>query len=483
MRSRLIYVLPITVVAGLFPAFGHAADATEEGATALTAVLQTYLGATDGVVTVEPDGEAYAVTLDFAPLIAKAPTGTTASVTPIEFSLADNGDGTWKMVQDQAVTVSLMAPGQAEFTASIGSLTGSGVFDTTLGAFSSSSTKASDIAVTQKVTDPELGQTDVAYTVKSLSYESTAKAATAGGVDSSASYSLEGLSETFTLPQMGMPLTLTAELTTGTSEISGLRPDAFYKLIAFFVANPDQAAIALHQDDLKTIVGAGIPLFDHLVSDSTTTALNVETPMGPASVANLSFQVELNGIVSAGLFREAISFDGLTLPPAVVPEWAVDLVPQSMSLDVAASKFDLAAPAKMLLNILDLTKPDTATTPEQDAALLAALLPEGVVAVKLAPGGIKAPIYEVTYEGEMTAGPATGPSAKATVTASGMTAVKQALTKVPEDVGMQIAPVLGMAEGLAKPGENGALVWELEATPEGAMTVNGLDLSTMAGSN
>lgn len=483
MRSSLFYVLPLTAVVCLFPAFAHAADATAEGAADLTLVLQTYLGATDGVVSVVPSGSAYAVTLDFAPLIAKAPDGVTASVTPMDFSLTDRGDGTWKMDQDQSFALSVTVPGSVEITATLGSMIGSGIFDSALGAFSSSSTKISDLALTETVSDPSSGQTDVEYGIKNLSYESVSKAGSTGGVDTSLSFSLEGLRESFAVSQMAMPLTLTTELTTGRSEISGLRPDAFYRLMAFFVANPDQVAVALQQDQLKAILSEGIPLFDHLISNSTTTALSVDTPMGPVTIASMALEVEANGIVSAGLLREAISFDGLVLPANLVPEWAIGLVPSAASLDFAISRFDLAAPVKMLLNIIDLAKLDAPTTPEQDEALLAALLPEGVVDVKLAPGAIKAPMYELTYQGGMTAGPAVGVSAKGTVMMSGMTAVKQALTKAPEEIGMQAAPMLGMAEGLAKPGENGALIWDLEATPEGAMMVNGLDLAGMAGGN
>jgi len=46
---------------------------------------------------------------------------------------------------------------------------------------------------------------------------------------------------------------------------------------------------------------------------------------------------------------------------------------------------------------------------------------------------------------------------------------------------MQVAPMLGMAEGMAKPGEGGALVWELETTPEGGFLVNGVDMMQMGG--
>jgi hypothetical protein len=168
--------------------------------------------------------------------------------------------------------------------------------------------------------------------------------------------------------------------------------------------------------------------------------------------------------------------DGLSLPAGLVPEWAAQLVPTSLSLDFKASRFNLAAPVAILLDTVDLVNPKP-NTPEQDQALLAALLPDGVVDITLAPGSVTSPLYTVTYEGLFSAGPTTPmPVGKATVTATGLTAVEQALAAGPPEMTGQIIPVLKMAESMAKPGENGALVWELESTATGGMLVNGTNM-------
>ena len=61
------------------------AEATDQGAADLLAVFQTYLGTTEGVVTVAVDGDAYQVTLDATPLLAQVPAevGMTSTITPI----------------------------------------------------------------------------------------------------------------------------------------------------------------------------------------------------------------------------------------------------------------------------------------------------------------------------------------------------------------------------------------------------------------
>ena len=221
MRYASIIAIPLSLCAGM-----AAAEATQEGADALTATLQTYLGATAGVVTVTPGEDVYDVTLDFAPLIAKAPPEVKTSLTPIEFSLTDNGDGTWEMEQDQALDFTLSVPGTADIAVKIGSLQGTGTFDTALQAFSVSTTTASDIAVTEKIIDPNTkSETNIVYGLASMKLDSTAEAGADGGVDSSSTYEATGLTETMTVPEMGMPITLTAESQSGNSEVSGLRPD------------------------------------------------------------------------------------------------------------------------------------------------------------------------------------------------------------------------------------------------------------------
>ena len=77
----------------------------------------------------------------------------------------------------------------------------------------------------------------------------------------------------------------------------------------------------------------------------------------------------------------------------------------------------------------------------------------------------------------MTAG-ASGapPTGTAKVTATGLETIQTALAAAPPEMGGQIAPILGIAQGMAKPGAEGELVWDLEMTPAGGMLVNGVDL-------
>ncbi len=478
------FSIPLALTAALWGTTALA-EATPEGAAELTATLQTYLGATAGVVSVAPEGEAYGVKIDFTPLLAKLPPEAgTATVTPITFQLTDNGDDTWAYTQDQSFAFTLKSPGTADISANIANLKSTGTFDEALQSFSTSTSTLTDVQVKELVTDPAGSATDVQYSVASTQYDSTAVVGANGGVDSTMTYSATGFAETFTIPGgEGMPptvISLRADDYTGNGVVEGLRPDAVYKLVAFFVANPEAAAIAAKQGDLKTIVTEGLPIFAHLVANAAMNGVSVETPMGPVGIASAKVDVEANGIVEQGLVREAIAVNGLTLPPGLVPEWAATLVPSDVTLDFGLSRFNLDAPVRLFLQAADLTK-QPPVGPEVEQQLLAALLPEGVVDLTIAPGTTTAPDYTLGYTGTLAFGPQTTvPVGKATVSLTGMEKVTATIQAAPPEINQQFAPFLAMATGMAKPGEAGALVWELETTAAGGMLINGTDLSGMA---
>ena len=461
-----------------------AEPATSDGADALTGVFETYLGAVDGVVSVLPQGDSYSLTLDFNPLIALIPdAGATARITPFMFDLTDQGDGTWRMMQDQPISMTVMVPDQLDLSVTVGRFTSQGVFDESLSAFSSSGSELTDIAVTQAITTPLEGRTRVTYSVESGRYESRATASGLGGVDVTSSYGLTGVSEIFTLPAMDgsstpIGMSMTAEAYTASGKMTGLRPDALYKLVAFVVSHPSQAALIADQVALKSIVKDGLPLFSNLKSTGTVTNITVGSPVGAFGLAEAGIEVEANGIVADGMVREAFSLSGLTLPEGLVPDWALALVPDSLVLDFQVARFDLAAPAAMLLDAIDLAAAEP-VDPAMAATLLAALLPEGAVDITMAPGHVTSGIYDLRFEGAMSAGPAAPPTGKATITALGIAGVRAALTAAPAEIGMQIAPLLAMAQGMAKPGPDGSLIWEIDATRPGTLLINGVDMMTM----
>ncbi len=472
-RTALLAVLPL-----VFFGSNAFAEATEEGAARLMQVFQTYLGTTEGVVTVALDGDSYTLTLDASPFAAvAAEAGGSYTLSPMVMTLTDNGDGTWEVLQDQAMTMSFSAPGAADVTATVESLTSEGVFDEALMSFTSSTTEMTNLTMVQKITDPTTGEMTVNVAVESATYDATAVEGAAGGVDNTITMELTGLSQEFTLPASegtpAMPITMTAESMTQTGKIDGLRPDAFYQMMAWFVANPTEEAKIAQKAGIKSILQAGLPLFSAMTTTSLGKNVAVTTPMGGVSMAEVGIDVDLNGLVADGKFREAISIKGLTLPVEMIPAWAVPILPKDVSLDFQVTDFDAAAAVNVAMGLFDLpagAAPDDAF----NAAMLAALLPTGTVTIGLNPGGISGDGYALTFEGAMKAGPETEiPTGTAKITLAGIETLQAALDAAPDDIKGQAMMGVGMAQGMAKPGPNGELVWEIDASVPGSLSVNG----------
>ena len=472
-------------VIALMSGAAFADPATPEEAARLTALLQTYLGAEPGVVTVEPGGDSYTVTFDFSPFIAKAsPETFSGTITPYVLTMTDNGDGTWASQSDQSFLANFTYAGVNQVSYSIASWKSTGVFSEALGAFSASRSEFSDLAMTQSMTLPDQPASNSSSSAKEGVYESTATAGIEGGIDSKITYNFANYSQTMAIPGApGAPATdvvIAAESYLGEGKVTALDPAAFYKLMAWFVAHPSPEAIKADQAGLKAVLTDGIPFFQNMAGAGGMTNATITTPLGEFKADAISAELEANGVVKDGLFREAVKVSGLTIPAGIAPEWSAGLVPKEVSFDFAVSGFDAASPAATLISAFDLNNPDLIDEATK-MSLMTAMMPNGTVDIKLAPGVISSDIYALTYEGAMTAGPMGAPVGKATVTMTGMDAVMAALQAAPPEVGGQMAPMLGMAQGMAKPGTDGALVWDIDATTPGTLLVNGTDLMAMMG--
>ena len=463
-----------------------AVTASPEEAARLTGVFQTYLGQEPGVVTVTPAGEAYDVKIDFAPLLAKIrKPNFSAAVSPVLMKLADQGGGKWLVTQDSPLSYSAKVPGQLDMMVKIGALKSSAVFDQNLSTFITSTADITDVVVDETMTSPEATSMHVAYNVKAMHYETTATVAGADASDSTFHMAMSGMTETIGVPMSpsgGQPTDITVTAETGTQDgtITGFKAQAIYKLIAWFVAHPSEETIKANQAELKALFGAGLPLFTNVTTTGALQNLSVTTPVGPVGIASLGFDVGMNGVVADGMLHEGFRAQGLTLPPGLVPPFAADLVPQSFALDFKVTDFNLADPAKMLLEVMDLneTKP---TTPEEDAKLLTALLPKGTVEISMGPSKVGSKLYELDFEGALTAGPVGVPVGVATVRAKGLDEVMKALQAAPPEMAGQAIPGLIAAKGMAKTESDGSLSWKIENTISGGVLVNGIDITKMGG--
>ena len=136
MKKLVLALVPFLLAT---PALAN--PASPEGADHLTQVFQTYLGAGANVISVVANGDVYDLTVDVQPLIAMGmDAGLSGTVTPIAVQLADNGDGTWGVSLDQAISIDLSMPQVLDLKEEIASFSFTGTFDETLMAFCRSMT-------------------------------------------------------------------------------------------------------------------------------------------------------------------------------------------------------------------------------------------------------------------------------------------------------------------------------------------------------
>jgi hypothetical protein len=455
-----------------------ATPATQEGADRIKAALQTYLSATEGVVSVVPGGETYDLTLDFQALAALVPTqGMTVEMQPMIYKLTDRGDGTWGVTEDQGFSLKVMTPGVADVTYTVGSVMSEGVWDESLASFSQYTAKISDLNYAIKTFSPDgTVVSDDGQKIASGTVTMTGAAGASGGTDVGYDFAFNGYTQVMTIPgnpgAPAAPVTVTAETYSGTSKMPGFRSEAFLKLVSWFVAHPSEEAIKGGQDELRPLLAGLVPFFDRMSGTLSLTKLGVETPVGPFGAATVAVDVEANGIVADGMVREAFRVGGLTVPPGVAPDWAATLMPTDVAFDFRGSRFDLATPIAKMIEVFDLTKPEPVDEATM-ASLAGQFMPSGNMDVELRPGLIKGADYEVTFEGAMTVGPGQMPVGKGVVRARGLDKVQAALAAAPPEVSGQVLMPMGMATGLAKTEADGTLVWEIDGSVPGSLKVNG----------
>jgi hypothetical protein len=461
-----------------------AAPATPEQATELTASLQAYFSAQPGVVTVTPNGEAYDLKLDFNPLFAKAKTPDfSGEISPQNMTVSDQGGGKWQVTQEEGVTFKFTSPGTT-LSGSVAQLKSQSVYDEAIGAFVSSTTEFTNLSYEQSSSAPGEPATRSAVQMKSGRYETVSAAASSGGVDGSFKMSVDAIAQNMTIAaQPGAtptPITITAEKFTQDGTSKGLRVQPLKKLFVWAIANAGAPDINSKQPELKKLISGSFPAFDNIKGTIRYEKVNIGTPVGPVGLDAMNVDIDMNGLVANGQLGETFTFEGLRLPPGLVPPFAADLVPQKLTVDFKISDFNLADSARIFIEQVDFAS--KADLPKElSDKLMAALLPGGSVSITTAGTNAMAKAYDLKIDGAMKAGPAGKPSGSATIKLKGFDEVVKALQAAPPEMQAQQAMgVLVVAKGMAKQ-EGDTLSWVIDAKPEGAVLVNGIDVSKMGG--
>jgi hypothetical protein len=120
--------------------------------------------------------------------------------------------------------------------------------------------------------------------------------------------------------------------------------------------------------------------------------------------------------------------------------------------------------------------------PDKQKQMLDTAFPNGAMLFQLNPGEIKSPTFTLGYEGSFNIVFAGKPNGKVVFKMDGFQKTIESLQKAAASdpsVNQIIGPLMA-AQGFSKQ-KGKALVWAVEITAQGAILVNGIDVSKMAG--
>lgn len=481
MHAKSLIIAALLLTTSPLAAF---AGTSQADADKLKAVLQGYFGAGTDAVKIAPDGDGYKVSFDLSGFAkAMQASGTEASTQSFDFNLAPSGGGKWKVHHEGPMGFSMKSKDQFDINEQVESMTMDGEFDEALGSFTNLVANGKNISVKETVNDGKGMKIDIDAKFASIGTKLTGAAAAGGGVDVKFNYNLGHGDMTQDIVKEGdPPLHLVIGIEGGTSDgtITGTKTLAILQLIKFLNAHIAKDSLGKDQVAFKSALTDLMPVFGNLAMQGSFGKTTAQSPLGAFGVDKITASISANGVVKDGKFAEGLSFEGLSVPSNLVPSWASSLLTKNAGFSFSVTGYDLESAAKAELAAADFTK-DPPVSPTVDKKIGELLLPKGLVNVAISNTSISNDTYKITVDGAMDIGPDAKPSGKAHVTAKGLDDVMKAMQAAPPEAGLQGgAAVVVVAKGLGKAGSDGSMSWDVEATSDGKITVNGIDVSKMA---
>ncbi|RWM13178.1 MAG: hypothetical protein EOR73_29495 [Mesorhizobium sp.] len=472
-------VLPAVFVLALSaPAFGQTVNG--EGAKQLSENLSRYIGkqAIDsGFLKVSVEGDAYKLAVDFKPVVDLLATQHSFKVdfSPYAFLVKPRNNGTWDVSADVSPSGSFEfkgPEGQQSMQFSLKDSKFTGVYDPELAAFTSA---------TQSIAGMTMNSQDAMQRAKVSTGAGTATMratkAAKGGVDFTATQKVADFAEAldFDDPKSGLkfPLTIKSPELSVNATGKGVRTKPFLDLLAFAVANEDEAKLKANQAQLKSLLLAALPLWERIDGSYRLKDLTVESPVGHFGAAELGTSFGTDGIAQNGAINYTIKAAGLTIPQNLVPAWGTALLPTDINLNFGGANINLDSMAKKAIEAFDLNRdpPLPANFGETLAADFMANTPKVVIGHSTVKNGE----MEIAMEGEVTF-PGMKPEANVTIDIAGYDKIVESLQAAAksEPEAAQYVPVALAIKGFGKTLPNGRIEWVVNGKPDGSVTVNGV---------
>ncbi|RTM10340.1 MAG: hypothetical protein EKK31_02970 [Hyphomicrobiales bacterium] len=459
------------------PAFAQTVD--NQGAKQLSDNLARYFGkqAFDkGVLKVSVEGDAYKIALDVKALVTALPEQKLLKfdMAPYALMVKPRSDGSWDVSSNFSQGASFEFDGpegrqSMEFTIKDGKLTS--VYDPALAAFTNATGSLAGMTMTSRDAKQQAEASTGAGTATVVATKSAN-----GGVDFTATQKVSDFVERIKIddPNSGMnfPLTLkTPELSVDASG-KGVRTKPLLDLLAFAVANEDEAKLKAGQAELKSLMLAALPIWERIEGNYGFKDFEVDSPVGKFGATQFSTAFGMDGVSQNGKVDYAIKATGLTIPRQTLPDWTVPLLPTDIDLNFGGANIDLDTMAKKAIEALDLNKNPPLS--DEFGKALAADFKAKNPKVVIGHSTLKNGDIEVAMEGEMTF-PGEKPDATVTVDIAGYDKIVDALkegAKSDEQMA-QAFPFALAVKGFGKTLPDGRLEWVINTKADGSVAVNG----------
>lgn len=477
MRARR--PLPLLFLMAAFPA--HAAPATSDGAKAIEQDYVAYFGKAvvdKGILTVTPNGEGYVVSWDLQKALDLVPTKASLQIDPLVYTLTPHDDGAWTTKADHLPSLVFGLTTDKNRLNGALDLTGfhlEAVSDSAQKDFLRSNGAADAVSAKFRILDPtqhveaEFVESGVSTQIRARTSES--------GVDVAVAHSAARVTETVastpTDPQ-GPPIKVAYEVGGIADElaVSGLRAREIADLWKYVVVHlQDDGA----PPDLTQRVRAALPLWNDFHAHAEMHDLALQTDALEARLKTLGETLALTGLADEAGAAFGLSIEDLAFKSALLPSWAAQLSPVSLNLNLRAADHGLDKVAELVLDDPNFGSKGELTPETQDKIGEAVLA--GEPKLVLAPGRLTAPIIDLAFEGE--AGIESGaPTGHFTVSADGLDKTMALLQEVAKSEPDAQSVVLGVAfvKGLATTGPDGRLMWKVDVSSAGEVSVNGTAL-------
>ena len=484
MRAR--WSLPIFFLIAAFSG-ARAAPATTEGAKAIEQDYIDYFSRAvvdKGIVTVTPSGEDYVVSWNLQKTIDLADNPEiSVRVDPLVYKLTPR-DGGWTVKADHlpSLTIGLTTDkGRMNGTVDFSGFHIETSFDAGRKDFLRSIAAADALTMKFHSGEAAAQPADIDLVEAGLSGETRVKTPDDGaGVDVAMAHSVTHLTETVisapSSSDAGMPTKFVYDAGNagGQFAVAGLRAREIADLWKYVLAHIKDAQAP---PDLRQRVHAILPLRNDIHAGADVHDLVLTTSIGEARLKTFGETLSLTGFTADAAAEVGVKIDALAVKSPMLPAWAEQFSPASLTLGLRVADRGLDKVAELAL--ADPSFGDKGDLSSETQDKIDQVLLSGAPKLFLSPSRLTTPFLDLAVEGE--AGIEAGaPTGRFTVSADGLdktiTLIGEIAKSMPD--AQNVALAMALVKGLATTGPDGRLVWKVEVSSSGDVTINGTPMPT-----